>query len=334
MEGMCAVRILLGIFALLGSALPASAERVGRNARVAVAVADLRREPGRPPAERGHDPSEESQLLYGELVTVLEEKDGWARVLAPQQMEFTHANRWEGYPGWVEQTVLVPEPEEWDATAVVRIKWAVVHVKPDLQAPIRLKLSAGTRLMLATVPPLTRPKPQNGWWQLLLLDGSAGWVRTEELLTEDDWADLPEQPSQWRANIVSTARLFLGDPYYWGGRCAYDPDASPPPHTGVDCSGLVGLAYQVNGSFIPRDAHEQWMNARKINREQLQPADLVFLFDPNQPDRVNHVMLYAGNNRVIEGPGTGETVREIDLDERLKENPGRGTAYGSYLPRE
>lgn len=310
------------------------ADLAGRDARVAVAVADLRKEPISTPAERGHDPSEESQLLYGELVSVLEEKNGWARVSAPQQMEFTHTNRWEGYPGWVESAALVPAPEKWNPTAVLRAKWVSVREQPNPESPARLKLSAGTRLPLAATPTLPHPEPQNGWWQILLLDGATGWVQAEDLLTQKALSDLQDKPAQWRASVVSAARLFIGDPYYWGGRSSYDPGASAPPHTGVDCSGLVGLAYQAGGSTIPRDSHEQWMNARKIRREELQPADLIFLFDPNQSDRVNHVMLYVGNGKAIEGPGTSEAIREIDLDERLKEIPDRAAAYGSYLPRE
>lgn len=309
-------------------------EKAGRNGRVAVPVADLRKEPASPPAERGHDPSEESQLLYGDLVSVLEEKPGWARVSAPQQMEFTHANRWEGYPGWVQRAAWAPEPENWNPTALVSAEWGLVRAQPDLQAPLLLKLSIGTRLMLSpSETPRIRPEPRAGWRKVLLLDGSDGWIRVEELLTRPDRHRLEGDPAAWRARVVETARRFLGNPYYWGGRSAYDPKAPGPPHSGVDCSGLVGLAHQATGAVIPRDAHEQWMNARKIRREELQPADLIFLFDLNRPDRVSHVMLYTGNGKVIEGPGTGEPVREIPLDERLKEDPGRGAAYGSYLPR-
>lgn len=324
------MRRLLGILALFMIAIPARsvlAEGLGNSARVAVAVADLRKEPNPPPADRGHDSLEESQLLYGDAVSVLEEKGDWVRVSAPQQMEYTHANRWEGYPGWVERKVLVPEPEGWNPTALVCVPWAQVRTQPDPQALVALKLSAGTRLMPAP------GEPPNGWRQIHLLNGSTGWLRTEELLTLPEQNRLEGKPPLWRERVVEIARQFLGAPYYWGGRSAYDPEAAGPPHLGVDCSGLVGLAYQATGSVIPRDAHEQWMNAWKISREELQPADLVFLFDPNQPDRVNHVMLYRGNHRVIEGPGTGEAVREIDLDQRLKENPARPAAYGRYLPR-
>jgi len=233
-------------------------------ARVCVPVADLRKEPSEPGPSRDHDPLEESQLLQGDPVRVLEERDGWARVEAVEQQEWTHHQRWEGYPGWIRLSDLEPTPQSVPGT--------------DLHKSV-----PGT--------------------------------------------DLP------RVAIVQTARGFIGTPYYWGGRSLYDPVAKPPPHRGVDCSGLTGLAYQMNGVTIPRDAHEQWMKAREIRRDQLEPADLVFLSDPKDPKKITHVMLYAGDGQVIEGPGTGEKVREAALEARIKEaeSSGRRIYCGTYF---
>lgn len=188
--------------------------------------------------------------------------------------------------------------------------------------------------MLAPNEALQIPaQSRNGWWKIRLLDESDAWIRVEEVWTEPEKMSLERTPSAWRARVVETARAFLGDPYYWGGRSAYDPEAVGTPHRGVDCSGLIGLAFQAAGAVIPRDAHEQWMNARKISRQELQPADLIFLSDPNSPERISHVLLYAGNGKAIEAPATGGAVREISLEERLQKEPSRSASYGSYLPR-
>jgi len=219
-------------------------------AHVAVPVADLRKEPVPPGPTLEHDPLEESQLLQGDGVIVLEEKTGWARVSVPDQQEWTHNKKWEGYPGWIRLSDIIRED--------------------------------GTRKATPT----------------------AG-------------ASAP------REAVVQSARKFLGTPYYWGGRST----------RGVDCSGLTGLAYQLNGVQIPRDAHEQWMKARKIRRDQLQPADLIFLSDPKDPRKITHVMLYAGDGKAIEGPGTGTKVRETELDARIREagSAGRKVYFGTYF---
>ena len=243
--------------------LPSFSFAASYEARVSVPVADLRKEPSEPGASRDHDPLEESQLLYGDPVRVLEATEGWARVEAIGQMEWSHHQRWEGYPGWMRLSDLARE----DGT---------------------LKPAAG--------------KPADG--------GEAQ-----------------------RKEIVQSARGFIGTPYYWGGRSRYDSKAKAPPHLGVDCSGLTGLSYEMNGVTIPRDAHEQWMKARAITREELKPADLVFFSDSKDPKKITHVMLYAGEGRVIEGPGTGKAVRETALDTRIKEaeKDGRKVYYGTYF---
>jgi hypothetical protein len=277
------------------------------NGRICVPVADLRAEPADPPAKRGHDPLEETQLLYGDPVRVLQERGEWLRVLCPEQQEFTHHQAWEGYPGWIRKTAVVVDQNNWFPKIRVGAKQAIARLKPFEKEPPFMTFSIGTRLV---------GKKEKNWWKIRLLDGTQAWI--------------PDSAVSIPSTMAETARLFLGDPYYWGGRSAYDPQQPVPPHTGVDCSGLTGLVYQAHGSLLPRDAHEQWMNCAKISREQLKPDDLVFLFDLKNSEKVTHVMLYIGNNEVIEAPGTGKTVRAIDLDQRLREEPDRKTAYGTY----
>ena len=270
-----------------------------RRARVAVPVADLRKEPVKTGADLEHDSLEESQLLYGDPVEVLEEKDGWARVTALEQMEFTHNNRWEGYPGWVESSQLVPDRGDWKPNLIITAK--------------QERFSIGTRLVG------TREK--NGW-TIRLLDGATASIPEEAAAPLETLAALRQtDKAAFRLRLVQTARLFLDDPYYWGGRSSL-----------VDCSGLVGLVYQANGFLIPRDAHEQWLQALPIEPDKLAPGDLIFLHSPTDPKKVTHVMLYAGEGRIIEGPGTGSHVREIELTQRLKEGKGRRISFGTYLP--
>ena len=322
-------RTLLLSFLIFSSFVSRSgaAEISPRRMRVAVPVADLRREPVPPSPTLEQDPLEESQLLYGEAVEVQEEKAGWARVNALEQMEWTHHKRWEGYPGWMELTNLSPEPEGWTPNLVVTGKLGIVLEKPEPNAPVRFTLSLGTRLVGML---------EGTAWKLRLLDGSAGWISADQVTPLKELAQTRADPERWRARLVQTARLFLGDPYYWGGRSAYNPSAASIPHTAVDCSGLVGLVYQANGMNLPRDAHEQWMQCWPIEPEQLLPGDLIFLHDLNHPEKITHVMLYVPASKeeggIIEGPGTGKSVREFSLAERLKEAKGRRISFGTYLP--
>ena len=313
---MDAMRVVLLMSLLITWVLPrayAQSQTLLRRARVAVPVADLRQEPSKSSGTLEQDPLEESQLLYGDPVEVLEEKEGWARVLAVEQPEWSHNKRWEGYPGWIEQPHCAFVLKQWDPNLVVTSKFGKVFSQPNLSAPVRLTLSFATRLA---------GRKRGNVWELDLLDGTTGWISNSEVISLEGLSDIQKYSAAFRTRLVESARLFLGNPYSWGGRSSDK----------IDCSGLVGLAYQANGLHIPRDAHEIWMLSRPIEPKNLLAGDLIFLHDPEDPNRIVHVMLYAGDNRVIEAPGTGLAVREMDLKERLKEVKSRRVSFGTYLP--
>ena len=68
---------------------------------VSVSVADLRSSSGSLPTSHKYDPSQETQLLYGETVLITQDQGDWLRVEATEQMEFSHNDLWQGYPGWI-----------------------------------------------------------------------------------------------------------------------------------------------------------------------------------------------------------------------------------------
>jgi hypothetical protein len=64
-------------------------------------ILDVRREPVRPTQALIEDPLQETQLLPGEEIAVIEEKGEWAYIEALEQPCFR--NGWAGYKGWVER---------------------------------------------------------------------------------------------------------------------------------------------------------------------------------------------------------------------------------------
>ncbi|MCX5808854.1 MAG: NlpC/P60 family protein [Proteobacteria bacterium] len=87
--------------------------------------------------------------------------------------------------------------------------------------------------------------------------------------------------------------------------------------TGVDCSGLINLVFRVNNIDIPRDAHDQWVVAKKITHNQLKPADLLFVSTKGRKDQITHVMLYIGRKRFIEASETGSVVQITTFKEKF-----------------
>ena len=301
--------------------------------RVAAPVLDLRTipEPAEPTLE--HDPNEETQLLYGEQVLVHEQQGEWVRVEAIEQPEWTHNQQWEGYPGWVTRDGLVADDPQWQPNLVVTDAVALVHTRPHEDQTAFLKLSLGTRLMAVA--------NDDGWLQIHLLNGQDGWINEDqaEYLSDLEQLSLAER----REQIIASAQRLVGTPYYWGGRSARIHGYRRPPNTAVDCSGLVNLCYRAAGVDIPRDAHEQLLRARAIPLADAQRGDLIFLADPEDREQITHVMLYLGDGRVIEGPGTGERVRQTDLGQKFGQDwealasagqtpTGRRITAGTYFP--
>lgn len=101
------------------------------------------------------------------------------------------------------------------------------------------------------------------------------------------------------SELVGTAMGFLGVPYRRGGNSAA---------TGFDCSGFVRAIYsQTVGLVLPRRADEQANATQKIEKQDLQPGDLVFF---NTMRRTfSHVGIYVGEGKFIHAPRTGATVR-------------------------
>ena len=65
------------------------------------------------------------------------------------------------------------------------------------------------------------------------------------------------------------------------------------------------------GKVLPRRAAEQAQATQSIDKEELQPGDLVFF---NTMHRAfSHVGIYIGNNQFIHSPRTGSTVRVEDM---------------------
>ena len=135
--------------------------------------------------------------------------------------------------------------------------------------------------------PLAIGELDGDWARIQTAYGYPGWIRAEALGGEADgeWPGLPRA-----GDHVQEARAYLGTPYEWGGLT----------ERGIDCSGLVHMAYRRLGRLVPRDAHEQETAAETMKQGDLRPGDLVF-FGP--PQRADHVAFWAGEGRILHATG-------------------------------
>ncbi len=93
--------------------------------------------------------------------------------------------------------------------------------------------------------------------------------------------------SSLRAEMVSYAKQFLGNPYVWGGT---------NPNYGADCSGFTQYIYKHFGYYIDRVSRSQAVNGTSISASAAKPGDLIFY---GSGGYINHVTMYIGNGQVI-----------------------------------
>ena len=86
--------------------------------------------------------------------------------------------------------------------------------------------------------PLTVEERRDGWAHVRTAYDYPGWIREEALGAprEGPWLEPRD------GDPVSEARRFLATPYAWGGLTEH----------GLDCSGLVHIAYRRLGRIVPR----------------------------------------------------------------------------------
>lgn len=107
--------------------------------------------------------------------------------------------------------------------------------------------------------------------------------------------------------LVEIAKDCIGTPYVWGGISK----------EGFDCSGLIWYTYNELGVNIPRISQEQFKIGISVEKDELQPGDLVFFCSESKIIlEPNHVGMYIGNDKFIEAPHTGENVRISELYNR------------------
>jgi cell wall-associated NlpC family hydrolase len=100
------------------------------------------------------------------------------------------------------------------------------------------------------------------------------------------------------SDLVVNAMGYLGVPYRRGGTGIQ----------GFDCSGFVQAMYENTlGLALPHNAKAQAEATQTIQREELQPGDLVFFITLRRA--ISPVGIYVGAGKFIHSPRTGGEVR-------------------------
>jgi|GEM_PF-764683 len=261
------------------------------------------------------DTTHVTQLLFGERVIAQKEKGDWIQIRAIEQEVFTAETGWTKATGWINKSQAIPVESFPSYNISVTAPWTNIYKKPDRMSKVFTKVCAGTKLKGV------RRSDDKQWIFIKLPNQKIGAIRSEDVCIKRAKEIKPERKmDSLRNSIVQIAKNFLGTPYCFGGRSVYSKDKPVKKILGVDCSGLVNISYSANGLAIPRTSHAQFLKSSKIKSDvvsHLKPADLIFSASKKNPQKINHVMMYAGNNQIIEATSMSGNVRIINASKRL-----------------
>lgn len=153
-----------------------------------------------------------------------------------------------------------------------------------------LAIGAGACASTGTVSSgIPRPRPFPGAALPPIEAGGAGEVDRAGGTEAVSPVDLPA--------VVRAALDLRGTPYRNGGS---DP-------AGFDCSGFVQWVYNQHGVRLPREVRDQYGAGEKIDRDEIQPGDLLFFETVSRG--ASHVGVAIGGNRFVHAPSSTGVVR-------------------------
>jgi gamma-D-glutamyl-L-lysine dipeptidyl-peptidase len=178
-----------------------------------------------------------TQLLFGELVQVLEKQDRWLFI------QITDDN----YQGWVSRGQLTMISEEDFNLIRQQSRWVsgdLVQVLHNKTRNLSFLVSGGSSFYGC----------DNNCFELL----GESYEYFGEMIPFNTFS---------REAVVGNALMFQQAPYMWGGKSAL----------GIDCSGLTQLAFRMSGKIIHRDASQQATQGELVDMiHEAQPGDLLF----------------------------------------------------------
>jgi cell wall-associated NlpC family hydrolase len=153
--------------------------------------------------------------------------------------------------------------------------------------------------------PLTVVEVRDGWAQVVTAYDYAGWVHRHVI---EEGAGELSGPSA--SDPIAAAREFLGCAYEWGGLTS----------AGIDCSGLVHIAYRARGRLVPRDSWQQEAAGEAVVPGEERPGDLIVY---GSTERADHVAFWLADGWILhstakEARGVVEEPENAELAARRR----------------
>lgn len=204
-----------------------------------------------------------SQLLFGELYEVLEERKNWLYI----RCDYDHS---EGWISRNEYFSLTSENFTRLKSSPSQTVWQPLISVKEKESDHSIPVVAGSTLYhcagnLCSIPGMT--------------------FKIMGMKEKPEYAD-------FKTAVQEIAKQYLGSSYLWGGRNPF----------GIDCSGLTQVVYKIAGKSIPRDASQQVSWGETVHfLEDALPGDLAFF--QGEGDHISHTGIIMPENKIIHASG-------------------------------
>lgn len=215
-----------------------------------------------------------TQCLFNQLVTVIEERDGWAKVKTA-----------DGSIGWlrskfIDRDCTSVKKELYTERIVITGKKKTVYTNYGGGATLK-DVSMGTEFFV-------KSKKKN-YYEVAIPGNLTGWIESKNTIQIAADASIPTTSSD---DFATTVEKFRETQYLMGGTSAWQ---------GVDGSGVVYISAKINGVELPRSTLEQFefIKDSPESLEDIKRGDLLFFSTNEHLEDISDIGVYVGNDHFI-----------------------------------